>query len=187
MSLSDFFTKIGLSAFVTSNNKKIHNQQKGSVNITKNHNAQQLSNNAKNPQPASVATQNKQSNIQQERKIYKWTQRDMMGEFTKYYYEHQAQTEIRCIRMTKNPQLREQTLNETLNKWKQQGFVEKPYTGCEGFKRTCKNPPAPGSVYCSSCLQSMNEHIAGGEGSCNDCPIGGCAKPLTFPCAAQKK
>lgn len=118
--------------------------------------------------------------------IYKWTQRDVMGEFTKYFYEHQAQTEVRCIRMTKNSQMREQALNETLHKWKQQGFVEKPYSGCEGFRRTCKNPPAPGSAYCESCLRDMKAHMIAGIGNCRNCPVGGCAKPLTFPCAAEK-
>ena len=43
--------------------------------------------------------------------------------------------------------------------WKKDGFVYKPYFGCEGFKRTCTNTPLPGKMYCKKCLDNMNNHI----------------------------
>ncbi len=166
------------------NQKKNNNVQSRSNTST---NVQNILKNANYSTANSTVQRATEKSVTSKPIIYKWTQRDIMGEFTKHFYEHQAQTEIRCIRMTKNPQMREQALKETLHKWKEQGFVEKPYSGCEGFRRTCKNPPAPGFAYCESCLRDMKAHMMAGVGNCGDCPVGGCAKPLTFPCAAEKK
>ena len=121
-----------------------------------------------------------------ERKVYKLQGIDAQGFYVRNLYEHQAQAEMRTMMNSAVAQEEKAYVNSILEEWKKDGFVYKPYFGCEGFKRTCTNTPLPGKMYCKKCLDNMNNHIFSGTGTCKDCAIGECAMPIPFPCKALK-
>lgn len=118
--------------------------------------------------------------------VYKLQGVDSQGFYVRNLYEHQAQAEMRTMINSAVSQEEKAYVNSILEKWKKDGFVYEPYSGCEGFKRTCTNPPLSGKMYCKKCLDNMNNHIFSGIGTCKDCSIGECAMPIPFPCKALK-
>lgn len=120
------------------------------------------------------------------RRVYKLQGIDEQGFYTRNLYEHQAQAEMRTMINGAVTQSEKDYVRNILNEWEKDGFKYKPYTGCEGFKRTCRNVPMPGKMYCKICFDNMNNHIFHGIGTCKDCSIGECAHPIPFPCKALK-